>query len=119
MENTAEVKAVLESYIKERIELEEKSIGQIATYAIVRSAGGVFSLSIYWNGQIKKGSKTRLTFEMGTEPQVGSVAIKVMEKILKEDKKIGVLDRIMREKEKELTDKQATGAAQWDLSKVL
>lgn len=92
------MKDLLKDLILSKIKTEGETPGCIATYAIVRNASSVMSLTIYWNRKATAGSKTRLHVELDNNPATGQMAITVMEDILSEAVNQSLEDKLKTQK---------------------
>ncbi len=84
----------LKLFILSNIQKKDKTVGSIATYAIVRNASGVFSISIYWKGKTQKGDSPRAFIELDSNPENAMIAIQVMELIMKEAREVPLSAKI-------------------------
>jgi len=84
----------LKLFILDNIQKKDKTVGSIATYAIVRNASGVFSISIYWKGKTQKGDSPRAFIELDSNPENAMIAIKAMEALMKEAREVPLSAKI-------------------------
>ena len=88
------MKKLLERAIVSSIVKEQKTIGSISNYGILRYASGIFMVRVYWKGQTKKGDKRCITIEMDTEPQSAVLAIEIMEDLMDKARKVGLKEKM-------------------------
>ncbi len=73
---------------------EEKTIGSILSYGIIRTASGVFSVRMYWRGRTKKGDSRYAMVELDANPKTAMVAIVAMEKLMSEAKEVNIIEKL-------------------------
>ena len=88
------MKELLKELILSKISEEDKTIGSIATFAIVRNASGIYSITIYWKGKIKKGDTSRLAIELDAIIDNAALALVLMEELIEEAKKITLEEKL-------------------------
>jgi len=93
-----EIHEILKDLVLSKIKEAEKTSGSIATYGIIRNASGIFSISIYWKGRIKKGESSRITFELDRNFETSLTAFKVLEEILLESHDENIIDKLKKQK---------------------
>ena len=87
---------------------EEKTVAQLSTYSILRSAGGVFSLRLWWKGKTKKGDSRSFDIELDNSTDMAAIAMTAVEELLSEQCKVKFADKHNISKYKNPKTKAAT-----------
>ena len=101
-----EIKQLLKELIQSKIEESDKTVGSISSYSIYRSAGGIYSLKLFWKGKTKKGESRDIDIELDKNEETALIALKTINEVLNDDaENVDLITRLQQQAGKELGKK--------------
>lgn len=88
----------MEAYLLGCLKKDDLSLDDISNYGIARSAGGIYTLTLWKNGKTEKGSRRSISIKLDGKMKNMFLAVETLEELMKENyDSISFIDRISEE----------------------